>query len=170
MPVNPDAGRVLDPFRPYLRGPAAVHPTARLRGKLDPSDVAQQTLLRACVGFDRLRAREPAAVAAWLRKVLSRTLGGLAQFVVLALLTSAALARGLAADHLARSGRGPLRQLGCYAEMHPPALLVVPAVYSSSRSSSSRPSRRSTRTRRRCGRSRSGSTRCSRASGWRGPA
>ena len=74
MPVNPDAGRVLDPFRPYLRVLAAVHLDPRLRGKLDPSDVVQQTLLRACVGFDRLRAREPAAVAAWLRKVLSRTL------------------------------------------------------------------------------------------------
>jgi hypothetical protein len=50
----------------------------------------------------------------------------MAQFVALALLMTAALASGLAADHLARSGRGPLRQLGCYVEMYLPALLVVP--------------------------------------------
>jgi RNA polymerase sigma-70 factor (ECF subfamily) len=30
--------------------------------------------LRACVGFDDLRSREPGVVAAWLRKILSRTL------------------------------------------------------------------------------------------------
>jgi RNA polymerase sigma-70 factor (ECF subfamily) len=74
MPANPDAGRVLEPFRKYLRVLAAVHLDPRLRGKLDPSDVVQQTLLRACVGFDQLRGREPGVVAAWLRKVLARTL------------------------------------------------------------------------------------------------
>jgi RNA polymerase sigma-70 factor (ECF subfamily) len=65
---------VLEPFRRYLRVLAGVHLDARLRGKLDPSDVVQQTLLRACVGFDQLRGREPGLVAAWLRKILARTL------------------------------------------------------------------------------------------------
>jgi RNA polymerase sigma-70 factor (ECF subfamily) len=65
---------VLEPFRRYLRVLAAVHLDVRLRGKLDPSDVVQQTLLRACVGFDQLRGREPGLVAAWLRKILARTL------------------------------------------------------------------------------------------------
>jgi RNA polymerase sigma-70 factor (ECF subfamily) len=74
MVLDAEAGRVLEPFRKYLRILANVHLDARLRGKLDPSDVVQQTMLRACVGFDQLRAREPAAVAAWLRKVLARTL------------------------------------------------------------------------------------------------
>jgi RNA polymerase sigma-70 factor (ECF subfamily) len=74
MPANPAAGPVLEPFRKYLRVLAAVHLDTRLRGKLDPSDVVQQTLLRACVGFDQLRDRQPAVVAAWLRKVLARTL------------------------------------------------------------------------------------------------
>jgi RNA polymerase sigma-70 factor (ECF subfamily) len=77
--MNPDAGPVLEPFRPYLRVLAQVHLDARLRGKLDPSDVVQQTLLRACVGFDQLRAREPGVVAAWLRKVLARTLADAAR-------------------------------------------------------------------------------------------
>lgn len=74
MPSNADAGPLLEPFRKYLRVLAAVHLDARLRGKLDPSDVVQQTMLRACIGFDRLRGREPGVVAAWLRKILARTL------------------------------------------------------------------------------------------------
>src|SRR5580704_2799232 len=74
MAMNADAGSALEPFRKYLRVLAHVHLDSRLRGKLDPSDVVQQTLLRACVGFDDLRSREPAVVAAWLRKILSRTL------------------------------------------------------------------------------------------------
>jgi RNA polymerase sigma-70 factor (ECF subfamily) len=72
--ADAEPGRVLEPFRQYLRVLAAVHMDARLRGKLDPSDVVQQTLLRACVGFDHLRGREPGVVAAWLRKILARTL------------------------------------------------------------------------------------------------
>lgn len=74
MPSDAEPGRVLEPFRRYLRVLAAVHLDPRLRGKLDPSDVVQQTLLRACVGFDDLRGREPGVVAAWLRKILARTL------------------------------------------------------------------------------------------------
>jgi len=74
MPPNAEAGLVLEPFRKYLRLLAHVHLDARLRGKLDPSDVVQQTMLRACVGFESLREREPNVVAAWLRKILARTL------------------------------------------------------------------------------------------------
>jgi RNA polymerase sigma-70 factor (ECF subfamily) len=74
MAADAEAGRVLEPFRKYLRVLAHVHLDARLRGKLDPSDVVQQTLLRACVGLDQLRVREPGVVAAWLRKILARTL------------------------------------------------------------------------------------------------
>src|SRR5205085_10929972 len=74
MSADAETGRVLEPFRKYLRVLAQVHLDARLRGKLDPSDVVQQTFLRACAGFDQLRDREPAVVAAWLRKILARTL------------------------------------------------------------------------------------------------
>jgi RNA polymerase sigma-70 factor (ECF subfamily) len=74
MPKDTDIGQLLEPFRAYLRVLAQVHLDARLRGKLDPSDVVQQTMLRACAGFDDLRGHEPSLVAAWLRKVLARTL------------------------------------------------------------------------------------------------
>ena len=72
--MSADAGRILEPFRPYLRVLAQVHLDSRLRGKLDPVDVVQQVLLRACMAFDQLRDRSPAVVTAWLRKILARTL------------------------------------------------------------------------------------------------
>src|SRR5262245_12397127 len=53
---------------------ARVHLDPRLRGKLDPADVVQQTLLRACAALPDVRDRSPGVLAAWLRKVLARTL------------------------------------------------------------------------------------------------
>jgi RNA polymerase sigma-70 factor (ECF subfamily) len=72
--MDPEISAVLEPYRRYLRLLAGLHLDARLRGKLDPSDAVQQTLLRACVGFEQLRSREPAVVTAWLRRILARTL------------------------------------------------------------------------------------------------
>jgi RNA polymerase sigma-70 factor, ECF subfamily len=64
----------LEPFRRYLEVLARVHLDPRLRGKLDPADVAQQTLLRACAALPEVRNRSPEVLAAWLRKILARTL------------------------------------------------------------------------------------------------
>jgi RNA polymerase sigma-70 factor (ECF subfamily) len=64
----------LEPFRRYLEVLARVHLHASLRGKLDPADLVQQTLLRAHAALPELRARSPEALAAWLRKILARTL------------------------------------------------------------------------------------------------
>jgi len=44
-----------------------------LRGKLDASDVVQQTMLRAYSSFDNLRNREPEVLAAWVRRILAST-------------------------------------------------------------------------------------------------
>jgi RNA polymerase sigma-70 factor, ECF subfamily len=69
-----DAGKLLEPFRTYLSVLAQVHLDARLRGKLDPADVVQQVLLRACRAIDQVRQPTPPVLAAWLRKILARTL------------------------------------------------------------------------------------------------
>ncbi len=64
----------LEPFRRYLEVLGRVHLDASLRGKLDPEDLVQQTLLRACAALPELRNRSPAALTAWLRKILAHTL------------------------------------------------------------------------------------------------
>jgi RNA polymerase sigma-70 factor, ECF subfamily len=69
-----DAVDTLEPFRKYLKVLAELHLDRRLRGKLGPSDVVQQTLLRAYSAFEELRGREPEVLAAWLRRILARTL------------------------------------------------------------------------------------------------
>jgi RNA polymerase sigma-70 factor (ECF subfamily) len=69
-----DMGQVLEHYRNYLRLLARLHLDARLRGKLDPSDVVQQMLLRATRGFGDLTSQEPNVLGAWLRRILARTL------------------------------------------------------------------------------------------------
>ncbi len=53
---------------------ARVQIDPRLRGKLDPSDIVQETLLKAHLALDQFRGHSEAQLVVWLRTILANTL------------------------------------------------------------------------------------------------
>ena len=68
------APRSLERYADYLRLLARLQIDPRLRSKLDPSDMVQQTLLVAYEKLSQFRGQSHAELAAWLRTILARTL------------------------------------------------------------------------------------------------
>jgi RNA polymerase sigma-70 factor (ECF subfamily) len=65
-----DGGPSLDRFRDYLALLARLQMDARLRARLRPSDLVQQTLLEAYRQRAQFRGQGDAELAAWLRQLL----------------------------------------------------------------------------------------------------
>jgi RNA polymerase sigma-70 factor (ECF subfamily) len=61
-------------YRQYLLMLARVQVDADLHGKLDPSDLVQQTLLEAFEKRDQFRGETSGEMAAWLRQILAHNL------------------------------------------------------------------------------------------------
>ncbi len=66
-------------FRGYLLLLARAQLNPRLAGKLDASDVVQQTLAQAWQAAEQFRGTSDAELAGWLRQILGHTLANLAR-------------------------------------------------------------------------------------------
>src|SRR5438132_9797342 len=64
-------GRLLEPFFRVLRCRAGQHVRAELRPKGSASDLVQETLLEAQLGFAGFRGHTPEELATWLSRILS---------------------------------------------------------------------------------------------------
>jgi RNA polymerase sigma-70 factor, ECF subfamily len=66
--------RDLEDYRDYLRLLARLQLDPKLWSQLDPSDIAQETLLKAHARRDQFRGQTHAEKVAWLRQILANTL------------------------------------------------------------------------------------------------
>jgi RNA polymerase sigma-70 factor (ECF subfamily) len=70
----PFAPHELERYRDYLRLLAGLQLDPRLRGRIDASDMVQQTFLQAHQALGGFRGTTDGELAAWLRQILARNL------------------------------------------------------------------------------------------------
>lgn len=70
-------GPLLETYRNYLRLLARLEIGKRLQGKLDASDLVQETFLEANRNFDKFRGHDEPQFAYWLRQILAAKVANL---------------------------------------------------------------------------------------------
>jgi RNA polymerase sigma-70 factor (ECF subfamily) len=74
---GPALGKLLERYRPYVTLLARLQIRRRLQGKVDASDLVQETFLAAHRDFAQFRGRSEPELAGWLRQILAARLGDL---------------------------------------------------------------------------------------------
>ena len=67
-------GPALERFRRYLYVLARTHIDSWLRGRIEPSDLVQQTLLKAYTNREQFRGKGDAELVGWLKQILTNNL------------------------------------------------------------------------------------------------
>jgi RNA polymerase sigma-70 factor (ECF subfamily) len=75
--ADDDLRQQVERYRSYLRVLARVQLGPRWHAHVDPSDLVQQTLLKAVQAAEQFRGEKEAELAAWLRQILARTLANI---------------------------------------------------------------------------------------------
>jgi RNA polymerase sigma-70 factor (ECF subfamily) len=75
-------GTLLETYRSYVLLLSRLQLGPQLRGKLDPSDLVQETFLHAQRGFGEFRGTAEPELLVWLRQILARALASQARHYV----------------------------------------------------------------------------------------
>jgi RNA polymerase sigma-70 factor (ECF subfamily) len=82
--IRESLGRLLQTYANYIKLVAAAQVGARLKVRVSPSDVVQETFLQAHRTFDQFRGRTEAEFLAWLQRILASQLTHLYEKHILA--------------------------------------------------------------------------------------
>jgi RNA polymerase sigma-70 factor (ECF subfamily) len=77
-------GRLLETYQNYLKLRARTQLDEKIRGRVSPSDVVQETMLEAHCGFAKFRGNSDGEFFVWLRKILVNNLAQAVERHVLA--------------------------------------------------------------------------------------
>ena len=116
-------GELLQLYRNYLALLARLNIDARLQGKVDASDLVQETFLKAHRNFGQFRGNTEEELVSWLRQILTNNLANLVRHYLGLKRRDVRLERQLAAEMdrssrlmdggLIAPGSSPSRQASC---------------------------------------------------------